>query len=135
MLILIEHMETQIKQMTKEIPLPEELEPQVELLRSMPGVGQLVSATIIAEIGDIRRFNFAKALCNWAGLTPRVHRSDRLVRHGRISKQGSRYLRTAMVCAATTACRMSPRWSRIYQRVAQRSGASLTHGGVLHAQA
>jgi transposase len=122
MLILIEHMETQIKQMTKEIPLPKELEPQAELLRSMPGVGKLVSATIIAEVGDIQRFNCAKALCNWAGLTPRVHRSDRIVRHGRISKQGSRYLRTAMVCAATTACRMSPRWSQVYQRIALRSG-------------
>ena len=104
-------MEAQIKQLAKEMPLPEDLKPQAELLKSMPGVGQLVSATIIAEIGDIRRFNSAKALCNWAGLTPRVHRSDRIVRHGRISKLGSRYLRTAMVCAATTACRMSPRWS------------------------
>jgi len=77
---------------------------------------------ILAEVGDIRRFKSPKALCNWAGLTPRVHQSDRIVRHGRISKQGSRYLRTAMVCAATTACRISPRWSRVYERIAMRSG-------------
>ena len=122
MLSLIQQIEVQIKKMAKEIPLPEALKPKAELLKSMPGVGQLVAATILAEIGDISRFNSAKALCNWAGLTPRVHQSDRIVRYGRISKQGSRYLRTAMVCAATTACRVSPRWSRVVERVAKRSG-------------
>jgi len=122
MLSLIQHLDTQITKLTKEIPLPEELKPKAVLLMSMPGVGQLVSAMILAEIGDISRFDSAKALCNWAGLTPRVHQSDRIVRHGRISKQGSRYLRSAMVCAATTACRVSPRWSRVFQRVATRSG-------------
>jgi len=121
-LTLIEHIDTQIKKMTKEIPIPEELKPKAELLMSMPGVGRLISAMILAEVGDIRRFNSPKSLCNWAGLTPRVHQSDRVVRHGRISKQGSRYLRTAMVRAATTACRMSPRWSEVYKRVSMRSG-------------
>ena len=122
MLSLIQQMEVQIKKLAKEIPLPEALKPKAELLKSMPGVGQLVAATILAEIGDISRFNSAKALCNWAGLTPRVHQSDRIVRYGRISKQGSRYLRTAMVTAATTACRLSPRWSRVFERLARRSG-------------
>jgi transposase len=122
MLSLINQMEVQIKTLAKEIPLPEELKSKAELLMSMPGVGKLIAATILAEIGDIGRFNSAKALCNWAGLTPRVHQSDRIVRHGRISKQGSRYLRSAMVCAAITACRVSPRWSRVYERVARRSG-------------
>jgi transposase len=108
-LALIQQMDFQIKKLAKEFPLPETLKPKAELLMSMPGVGQLIAAKILAEIGDIHRFNSAKALCNWAGLTPRVHQSDRIVRHGRISKQGSRYLRTAMVSVATTACRVSPR--------------------------
>jgi transposase len=122
MLSLIKQMNDQIKKLGKEIPLPEALKPKAELLMSMPGIGQLIAATILAEIGDINRFNSAKALCNWAGLTPRVHQSDRIVRHGRISKQGSRYLRTAMVNASTTACRVSPRWSRVFDRLTQRRG-------------
>ena len=96
-LTMIDQLDAQIKELAKDIPLPEELKPKAELLMSMPGIGKLISAVILAEIGDISRFNSPKALCNWAGLTPRVHKSDEVVRHGRISKQGSRYLRTAMV--------------------------------------
>ncbi len=121
-LSLIDQLDAQIKELGKDIPLPEDLKSQAELLMSMPGIGKLLSAVILAEIGDINRFNSPKALCNWAGLTPRVHKSDTVVRHGRISKQGSRYLRTAMVCAAMTACRISPRWYRVYENLARRIG-------------
>jgi transposase len=122
MLSLIKQMDDQIKKLATEIPLPERLKPKADLLMTMPGIGQLISATILAEIGEISRFNSAKALCNWAGLTPRVHQSDRIVRHGRISKEGSRYLRNAMVNAATTACRLSPRWSQVFRKITTRSG-------------
>ena len=63
---------------------------------SMPGVGKITALTILAEIGCISRFSSAKALCNWAGLTPRVWKSDAIVRHGKISKQGPVHLRSAM---------------------------------------
>ncbi len=121
-LAMIDQLDDQIKELAKDIPLPEELKPKAELLMSMPGIGKLISAVILAEIGDISRFNSPKALCNWAGLTPRVHKSDEVVRHGRISKQGSRYLRTAMVSAAMTACRISPRWYGVYENLARRIG-------------
>ncbi|MCJ7626177.1 MAG: IS110 family transposase [Anaerolineaceae bacterium] len=119
---MINQLDIQIKELAKDIPLPEELEPKAELLMSMPGIGKLNSAVILAEIGDINRFSSPKALCNWAGLTPRVHKSDEVVRHGRISKQGSRYLRTAMVSAAMTACRISPRWYGVYEHLSRRIG-------------
>jgi transposase len=121
-LAIIDQLDNQIKELAKDIPLPEELKPKAELLMSMPGIGKLISAMILAEIGDINRFSSAKALCNWAGLTPRVHQSDATVRHGRISKQGSRYLRTAMVCAAMTASRVSSRWYGVYEHLSRRIG-------------
>jgi transposase len=119
---MITQLDAQIKELGKNIPLPEGLKPKAELLMSMPGIGKLISTVILAEVGDISRFNSAKALCNWAGLTPRVHKSDEVVRHGKISKQGSRYLRTAMVSAAMTACRVSPRWYGVYEHLARRIG-------------
>jgi len=119
---MIDQLDIQIKELGKDIPLPEDLKPKAELLMSMPGIGKLISAVILAEIGDINRFKSPKALCNWAGLTPRVHKSDEVVRHGRISKQGSRYLRTAMVCAAMTACRISPRWYGVYEHLSRQIG-------------
>jgi transposase len=122
MLRLIDQLDEQIKALAKDIPLTEELGAKSELLMSMPRIGKLNAAMILGEVGDITRFGSAKAFCNWAGMTPRVHQSDAVVRHGRISKQGSRYLRSAMVCASITACRISPRWSRVYERLAQRCG-------------
>ncbi len=119
---MINQLDAQTKELRNNIPLPEDLKPKAELLMSMPGIGKLIAAVILAEIGDISRFNSPKALCNWAGLTPRVHKSDEVVRHGRISKQGSRYLRTAMVSAAMTACRISPRWYGVYEHLSRRIG-------------
>jgi transposase len=102
-LTIIDQLDDQIIELAKDIPLPEELKPK-------------------AEIDDISRFNSPKALCNWAGLTPRVHKSDTVVRQRRISTQGSRYLRSAMVCAAMTACRISPRWYGVYEHLARKIG-------------
>jgi len=79
-LLLIDRLDTQIKDLAKEMPLPVELKPKAELLMTMPGIGKLIAAMILAEIGDIDRFNSPKSLCNWAGMTPRVHRSDAVVR-------------------------------------------------------
>jgi transposase len=121
-LTMIDQLNDQIKELAKDIPLPENLKPKAEILMSRPGIGKLLSAVILAEIGDINRFNAPKALCHWAGLTPRVHQSDTTVRHGRISKQGSRYLRSAMICAAMTACRISPRWYGVDEHLARRLG-------------
>ena len=88
----------------------------------MPGVGRLIALILLAEIGDISRFHSPKALCSWAGLTPKVHSSDAVVQHGHITKEGSRYLRTAMVRAATVSCRVSPKWYRVHEHLALRCG-------------
>ena len=123
-LAIIDQLDQQIKTLEKEIPLTEEQKQKVKLLSSMPGIHKVTGMTLLAEIGDISRFHSPKSLCNWAGLTPRVRKSDAIVRHGRISKQGSRYLRGAMVQAATVAYRFSPRWGQVHERIARRCGRS-----------
>jgi transposase len=66
-------------------------------IRSLPGIGPVLGAVIVAEIGDIRRFPSAARLCSWAGLTPRHRESDLKVARGHITKQGSPVLRWAMI--------------------------------------
>jgi transposase len=62
-------------------------------IQSIYGVGKVIAAVFVAEIGDVSRFSSPQALCSWAGLTP-VHReSDTKVHRGRITKQGSRLVR------------------------------------------
>ena len=77
---------------------------------------------ILAEIGEVQRFSSPKSLCHWAGLTPRVRKSDQVVRHGRITKQGSPYLRAAMTRSATVASRASKRWYRVHEKLLPRCG-------------
>ena len=58
-------------------------------VRELPGIGPVLGAVIVAEIGDITRFRHPARLCSWAGLTPRHYESDTTVIRGRITKQGS----------------------------------------------
>lgn len=76
------------------------------LLKTIPGIGDVLAATIMAEIGDIQRFAHPKQLHAYAGLAPRVRNSGEKSWHGPITKQGSAWLRyaavEAVVCMART---------------------------------
>ncbi len=66
-------------------------------IQTIPGVGPVLAAVFVAEIGDVGRFAGAPPLCSWAGLTPRHRESDTTVRRGPITKQGPRLVRWAAV--------------------------------------
>jgi transposase len=66
-------------------------------VQTIPGVGPVLAAVFVAEIGDIARFKSARHLCSWAGLTPIHKESDVTVHRGHITKQGSRLVRWAAV--------------------------------------
>ena len=70
---------------------------QYRALLSIGGVGPVMAAIFVAEIGDVHRFATADQLACWAGLTTRVDSSDTKTRRGHVSKQGSRLLRWAAV--------------------------------------
>ena len=121
-LALIDYLEEQILALLDDITLPDDFQKNLKLLKTIPGVGHLTAMIILAEIGDIQRFNSPKSLCHWAGLTPRVRKSDAVVRHGRITKQGSPFLRAAMTRTASVACRLSPKWVRVHNSLVPRCG-------------
>jgi transposase len=66
-------------------------------IQALPGIGPVLAAVIVAEIGDITRFGHPARLCSWAGLTPRHRESDTKVSRGHITKQGSPILRWALI--------------------------------------
>ncbi len=68
-----------------------------QVIQQLPGIGPVLAAVIIAEIGDVTRFKNAGQLCSWAGLTPRHRESDTKVTRGHVTKQGSPMLRWAVV--------------------------------------
>src|SRR6266568_1385948 len=67
------------------------------VIQQLPGIGPVLAAVIIAEIGDVTRFSNAGQLCSPSGLTPRHRESDTKVARGHVTKQGSRLLRWALI--------------------------------------
>jgi transposase len=83
--------------------------PGYRRLLGVAGIGPVLAAVFIAEIGDITRFPNAAALCCWAGITPRHYESDKTVRRGHVSKEGSTLVRWAAVEAVQRHCEPSVR--------------------------
>jgi transposase len=70
------------------------------VIQTIPGVGPVLAAVFVAELGEIDRFAGAAQVASWAGLTPRHRESDLVVHRGRVTKQGSVLVRWAAVEAA-----------------------------------
>ena len=72
-------------------------------LHTIPGIGMIAAATILAEIGDLNRFKSSSALVAFAGIDPTVRQSGEFSStHNHMSKRCSPYLRHAIFLAATT---------------------------------
>lgn len=107
--LLISSILEDIKHFKKQIDIIdqhlEQLMDDFEFLTSIPGIGNVVGATILGEIGDINRFQTPAQLLAFAGLDPSIYESgDFKSNKCRISKRGSKYLRTAIFTATRVAC-------------------------------
>ena len=86
-------------------------------LTSIPGVGTVLAATILSEIGDISRFSSADKLLAFAGLDPSVKQSGEFMSNqNRMSKRGSPYLRRAIWLASTVAVQCDPMFRAYYEK-------------------
>jgi transposase len=74
--------------------------PGYRAIQQIPGIGPVLAAVFVAEVGEVHRFATAAHLSSWAGLTPRHRESDLKVHRGNITKQGSTLVRWAAVEAA-----------------------------------
>ena len=123
-LALIDAIQVPIDRLDWEVRQRGRSDPRVKVLTQLPGVGPFTAMVILAEVGDVSRFGSARKLAAWAGLTPTVRGSDRTVRHGHISKQGSAWLRWILCEAAQTAKR-HPDFAASYAAIARRRGKKI----------
>ena len=114
-----------IQEAEKVISAKAQLNDQVRLLLSMPGIGEFSALLIHAEIGNIHRFPSAGKLCSYAGLVPSVRASGDRIKMGGITKQGSQWLRWIMVEAAHHLVTGSTTFKNYYERVKFKKGASV----------
>lgn len=94
-------------------------------VQQIPGVGPVIAAVFVAEIGDVTRFQRPAQLASWAGLTPRHRESDTTVRRGPITKQGSRLVRWAAIEAVRAGPRSDHWLKHDYRRLAQQRGKNI----------
>ena len=86
-----------------------DLKSQSNLLDSIPGIGVATISRLLAFVGDVHRFNDAKALAAFVGLNPTVHQSGSSVRgKSRLSKKGNATIRKALYMPAIVARRYNP---------------------------
>jgi transposase len=98
-------------------------DPIATALQQIPGIGPVLSVMIRAEVADIRRFPTPGHVASYAGLVPRIEASAGHVRHGRITRRGSPWLRWALIEAAMHGPRRTDRIGRWGRRLAIRKGA------------
>jgi transposase len=97
LLRLIDAFGFEIDTATKRVVADLARHPGYRAVQTIPGVGPVLAAVFVAEIGDVTRFPSPRQLCSWAGMTPRHRESDTKVHRGRITKQGNQLVRWAAV--------------------------------------
>lgn len=90
----IGRIEEHIREVVRETPM-------MQLIKSLPGVGDVLAIVIALEIGDVERFGSAEHLASYSGTVPRVSSSGGKTHYGRVRQDVNHYLKWAYVEAAS----------------------------------
>jgi len=100
--------------------------PEVRRLMTIPGVDATVALSLVAAVGDFRRFRSPEQLVSYLGLNPRVRQSGgKPAAHGRITKNGRSHARGMLAEAAFCAAKIPGPLRAFYQRVRARRGTQI----------
>jgi transposase len=133
----LDALQDQIAQLEQRIRQRITLSPSIQLLKSLPGVGDILAIVVDREIGSIDRFDTSGQFTSYAGLVPTVHASGGKTRFGHMRKPCNQYLKWAFIEAANVVARHRhhPAWKgkyicHIYDQVARRKGHAVAVGAV-----
>ena len=102
----LDQLEIQIEEIEHRIADALKPSPEVRLLRTIPGIGEILAPLVWLEIGEVERFPRAENLASYAGLVPRIIASGGRIRHGGTCRNVNQYLKWGFVEAATCAVRL-----------------------------
>ena len=121
-LVLIEDLNRRIKETEATIKEQSKGNANVRRLKTLPGIGEFFARLIDAEIDEIGRFRTAAKLAAYAGLVPSTYSSGGKTYHGKIIKQGNKWLRWAFVEAVAPAVSSDPDLKEYYERLKATKG-------------
>lgn len=124
---LVDELEKQVEELEIQLKTELKMHADAQRLKSMPGVGDILGATLYLEIGEVERFPSPPHLASYAGLVPVVHASGGRIFQGPTSPRSNHYLRWAFVEAANLAAtrrKQHPQRhvSRLYERLRPAKG-------------
>jgi transposase len=123
-LAMIDALELQLAPIEKELRAYARRQAGCKALMRHYGIGELTAITILAELGDCRRFSSSRQAVRYAGMDITVHASDVRRSPGHLSRQGPSALRWALVEAAQVARRSGSPDRDYYEQAADRLGAN-----------
>jgi transposase len=123
-LAMIDALDVQLAPLDRELRAYARRQPGCRALMGHYGIGALTAVTILAELGDCRRFSSSRLAVRYAGLDITVHQSDQRRAPGHLSRQGPPALRWALFEAAQVARRAGSPDRDYYQQAADRLGAN-----------
>ena len=121
----LDELEVEIVELDRRVMAEARQRPEAVRLMTHPGVGPVTALAMVLTLGPAERFASAKSVGSYFGLIPSEDSSGGKQRLGRISKQGSSFVRFLLVEAGQTAARLDPQLKRFYRRLAMRKNRSL----------
>lgn len=104
----------------------DELQKMMVIICSLPGVGMLTAAIVLAETNGFDLIRNRRQLASYAGFDVMEKQSGTSVKgRPRISKKGNKYLRKAMHCPALTAIQRNERFKAIFARIVSKHGIKM----------
>jgi transposase len=136
-LIVLDHVQGQIRELEERIKQRVEITPNIQLLKTLPGVANILAIVIEREMGTVDRFPSASNFASYAGTVPTVKASGGKTRYGRLRKQSNQYIKWAFIEAANVVVRQRrhPNWRKkhvtiLYERIRHRKGHAIAVGAV-----
>ena len=116
----LDALEAEISELDRRVAEEARQRPEAVMLMTHPGVGPVTALAMVQTLGPAKRFESAKQVGSYFGLIPSEASSGGKQHLGKISKQGSSFLRFLLVEAGQTAARYDPQLKRFYKRLAMR---------------
>jgi len=121
----LDGLEAEIVELDQQVAEEARERPEAVRLMTHPGVGPVTALAMVLTLGPAERFGSAKQVSSYFGLIPSEDSSGGKQRLGKISKQGSSFLRFLLVEAGQTAARYDPQLKRFYRRLAARKNRGI----------
>ena len=102
-----------------------------ERMMEIPGIGSILCATILAEVGDIKRFSSFNKFYAYTGLEPRRFETGDSVSRDKVSHEGSRHLRVVFYKNMQVIIKNNPEWYNYYKRKRSSKETCVAYGHLI----